>query len=278
MKIIIYSIIFLIVVVLYIHIIYHLKISKEENVYEIDYTNNKNLNEMCDLRQPFTFKFNNNLNINKQYLDKINYNFNIIKQINKEIKKDKENENNSETINLIYSEYNNTINDNIYNEIIKLNKIISPDFSSYNKYDIIYSDEDFTTSITSNYNYRNFFVITEGNVQIKFISHLHNEKLNYNIDYELLQNISDYNIWNNDKKIKSLEINASKGDIIYIPPQWWYSIKFLEKTTIVKYHYRSIMNLIAYLPHYIYSYVSTQKAVNESKKKFLKKHNTDNKY
>lgn len=278
MKIIIYSIIFLITVIVYIHIIYHLKTTTDESVYEIDYTNKKNLNEICDLRQPFTFKFKSNININKENLDKLNCKFNIIKSTKKEIKNkdtdEKEKSNTPKYVNLIYSEYNNNIINisNINNEIIKLNKYISPEFTLYNKYDIIYSDENIKTPITSNFNYRNFFYITEGNINIKFMSHLHNDKINYNTDYELIQNISEYNIWNNNKKIKTFEITATTNDIIYIPPHWWYSIQFNEPTTIIKYHYRSLMNVFAYFPYYIYSYISTHKANNENKKKKLKKH------
>ena len=49
--------IFCIVLFLYIHINFHLKVSDDLEVYEIDQPSKEKLEEICDLRQPVIFDY-----------------------------------------------------------------------------------------------------------------------------------------------------------------------------------------------------------------------------
>ena len=51
-------IIFLFVLFIYIHITHQLKTSEDLEIYELDYTNNQHLQEVCDIKQPVLFEFN----------------------------------------------------------------------------------------------------------------------------------------------------------------------------------------------------------------------------
>ena len=57
MKIIISFFIFCVVLFLYLHIQFHLKTSNELEVYELDDASKDKLEEVCDLRQPVLFNF-----------------------------------------------------------------------------------------------------------------------------------------------------------------------------------------------------------------------------
>ncbi len=267
MNFLIYSIIFLLCIIFYIHIFYHLKISNDENVYEIDYINTSNLEEICNLRQPFTFKLPKQINLKKTDIISQKEKLNIIKS-KKIIKEQKDDSSNTKSENKIYSEYNKQLllNDNINKKINTIDKYIKPDFTFNNIYDIIVSDENYSTPTISNYNYRNYYIVTEGNIDVTFISPIHNKKLNYITDYELMQNVIKSPI---KKNIKINTIHASEGDIIYIPPHWWYSIHFNSSSVILKYQFRTVMNMLSYIPNYILSYISIQKAENNKKKKKL---------
>ena len=52
-------ILFITVLVIYIHIINQFKTSEDLEVYEMDYTNNIHLQEVCDIKQPVLFEYNN---------------------------------------------------------------------------------------------------------------------------------------------------------------------------------------------------------------------------
>ena len=59
MKIIFSLLIFCLVLFLYLHIYFHLKTSDDLEIYEIEQPSKDKLEEICDLRQPVMFDFNN---------------------------------------------------------------------------------------------------------------------------------------------------------------------------------------------------------------------------
>ena len=50
-------------------------------------------------------------------------------------------------------------------------------------------------------------------------------------------------------KIKCLEFTLLPGKTLYIPPYWWYSIKFNDNTSLSFFNYRTYMNNLAILPY-----------------------------
>ena len=48
--------IFLLVLFIYIHITHQLKRSEDLEIYELDYTTNSHLQEVCDVKQPVLFE------------------------------------------------------------------------------------------------------------------------------------------------------------------------------------------------------------------------------
>ena len=147
---------------------------------------------------------------------------------------------------------------------------IKPDFTLFNRHDIIISDENFNTPVVSNYNYRNYICISEGSMKLRFVSHKYNDVFKSRLDYELLQNISTYDVIKNNDKINVLELDVKKDDIIFIPSRWWYSIQFNEPGVIIKYQYRTPMNIFAHIPYYVYSYMAVTKSLDNKKKKKYK--------
>ena len=64
-------IVFCIVLFFYIHVHFHVKTSNDLEVYDVIKPSKEKMEELCDLRQPITMKFENN-NIKKN-LHKITY-------------------------------------------------------------------------------------------------------------------------------------------------------------------------------------------------------------
>jgi hypothetical protein len=58
MKTLFSLLIFCIVLFIYIHVTFHLKVSDDLEVYEIDQPSKDKLEEICDLRQPVIFDYN----------------------------------------------------------------------------------------------------------------------------------------------------------------------------------------------------------------------------
>jgi len=279
MKSIVYITIFLLCIVLYIHIYYHLKVSDEENIFEIDYTDKVNLEEVCNLRQPFTMEIENTLNMKSEQLKS---RLNIVHQKRQKEEKDtSENddadksdkkEENNEIVTKIYSEHNKELlsDETIQTSIKSFEKTIIPEFTIQNVYDIVVSDENFSTPFVSNFNHRNYLYFSEGNATIQFVSHKHNDKLEHHIDYELLQKVST-DVPSRVKGVTIKSINVKAGEFVYIPPRWWYSINFKSRSLVVKFQYKTLMNVIAHTPMYIYSYITVAKAQEQKRMRKIKK-------
>jgi hypothetical protein len=285
MEIIIAFFIFCIILFLYLHIQFHLKTSDDLEIYEIDHVSKEKMEEVCDLRQPVLFDLENNKIIettNKDYLLK-NYPVFEVK-----IRSQIDNEHVPLTIQLAdklfqedktvsyFSENNSDFlqETGVYKHLQYNDEFLRPPMVSNCYYDILMGTSGSTTPFKYELNYRNFFMVTQGSVQIK-LSPPKSVRYLYPInDYEKLEFRSSINPWNvaakysaDFDKIKCLEIKLLPGKFIYIPAYWWYSIKFGENTSVSCLSYRTYMNNIAISPNIIMYGLQNQNIKHEIVKK-----------
>jgi hypothetical protein len=105
--------------------------------------------------------------------------------------------------------------------------------------------------------------VVSGRVHLKLTPWKSSKYLNPIKDYEHYDFRSQYNPWASnaeDIPITFLEIQARAGQIIYIPPYWWYSIKYVDEKpsylSVITYH--SAMNLLAHTPDLVFYYLQHQ--------------------
>tara|TARA_B100001063_G_C16777376_1_gene566761 strand:+ start:4059 stop:4934 length:876 start_codon:yes stop_codon:yes gene_type:complete len=283
-------IIFTIVLVVYIHVNFHLKVSNDLEVYNIEKPTKDKLDEICDLRQPVIFDFNNeelNSNLNTENLIK-NYNIFDIKIRNIENHDDTTEKYLPFTLNeakhilsnkekkIYYSEKNKDfLVESGFNKLFQRQDIfLRPTMVSNCYYDIIFGCNDCVTPLRYELDYRNFFYVTEGEVEIKLIppsakKHLFSKK-NYD-DYEFSSPVNPWNVqdlYKNDfSKIKTLDIKLKKGSILFIPAYWWYSIKLKEDSMICNFKYATYMSTLSNLHNLCLWYLQKQNIKLETAKK-----------
>lgn len=260
----------------YIHIYFNLKTSNDLEIYEMDEPSKDKLEEICDQKQPVIFKYNNhrikemctNNSIIETYgvfdiklrdtKNKIEDDEEIYIPIKfvealKVIEGDKEEKYIVER-NQDFLEETGLIKTYKYND-----EFIRPYMVCNCIYDYITGSLGSETPFRYELNYRNYYYVTQGTIKIK-LSPPKSKKYLYSYkDYDNFEFRSAINPWNVEKqylsdfdKVKCLEVVLKEGDIIQIPPYWWYSIKIEEKdTSICVYKYRTYMNNIAILPHHI---------------------------
>jgi hypothetical protein len=151
---------------------------------------------------------------------------------------------------------------------------LRPPLISNCNYDILMGSNGYTTPFRYDINYRNFYIVTQGSIQIKLappksIKYLYPEN-----DYENFEFRSPVNPWepqekfkNDFNKIKCLEINLVPGKCFFIPAYWYYSFKFENNASVSCFHYRTYMNNIAIVPDIIMHILQTKNV----KRKFAKK-------
>jgi len=270
-KVLIGFFIFCLVLFIYLHVQFHLKTSNDLEMYEMDEASKDRLEEICDIRQPVLFDFDNQKIIeytNKTYITN-NYNAFEIKIRNKD-----DNANSelyvplplhaaiklfAEDKSSIYFSENNTefLQDTgIIKNFRQYDEFLRPYMVSNCNYDILMGSNGTITPFRYEINYRNFFIITQGSAKVKLTPPQSIKYLYPNYDYENFEFNSPINPWNPQQKylpdfdkIKCLEFTLVPGKTLFIPPYWWYSIKFENNTSISCFRYRTYMNNIAITPY-----------------------------
>jgi len=272
---------------LYIHIYFHLKTSNDLEIYEIDKPSKDKFEEICDLKQPVLMNLEN-----EQLLEIFTRNnildtygvFDVkIRNIKSIITNPKTNKDDelylplpfSSTIKVIENDTDNKfLVENNYDfleetGLIKTYKyndsFLRPYMVSNCMYDYIISGNDTCSPFRYELNYRNYFLVTEGEIKVK-LSPPNSSRYLYTIkDFENMEFKSPVNPWDvqsqykpDFSKIKCLEIIIKKGYVLFIPAFWWYSIKFSDNASICSFKYRTYMNNIAILDNFFMRFLQTQ--------------------
>ena len=245
-------IIFLIVLTVYLHINYQLKKSNELEIYNIDFTSKEQLEEISKLRQPFVFDYDL-MEIDRNYLLK-NYSKQNL-QLKNRISNDSVTLKIEEAISMIdkndiyFSEKNHDLlNEYFLEKLEKRERNIKPIFTGTSIYDLIMGSNKTYTPMRYEINHKNYFLVTEGRVKIRFAPPNSEKYLDPIIDYENLDITSQINI-TKIEKAKFIDIIVEKGKMVFIPPYWWYSFEFIDKGTIISFKYRTYMNIITIIPY-----------------------------
>jgi hypothetical protein len=273
MKIIIGFFIFCLVLFIYLHIQFHLKTSQDLEMYEIEEASKEKLEEICDIRQPVLFDFDNQKILetsNKDYINNNYYAFEIKIRNTKELDPDSElymplplhaavklfNEDKTSSY---FSENNGdflqetgVIKSMRYND-----EFLRPYMVSNCNYDVMMGSQGTCSPFRYEVNYRNYFLLTQGSAQVKLAPPQSIKYLYPNYDYENFEFKSPVNPWSPQAKyiadfdkIKCLEFTLVPGKTLFLPAYWWYSIKFnTSNTSISCFRYRTYMNNIAILPY-----------------------------
>jgi hypothetical protein len=303
MNVLINIIIFLIILFLYIHITHHLKKSEDLEIYEMDYTTNTQLQEVCDLKQPILFNYNN---IHPEFLEEINIerlnqqgSYDVkLKDINDYWKED----NNIDFVLLPFkSAHNLLITDTASKLFIENNddyihesgfskyfkdtdSYIKPNYIINTKYDIIMGSNNTITPLKYHTNYRNFLIINSGKILIKMTPWKSRKYLHLYKDYDNYEFYSPINAWNvQDKykkdmdKLKFLEFQINPGYCLYIPPFWFYSIKFISNSDniITSITHNSIINSITNIPNYMLYFIQQSNIQKKITKTLDLEHNAN---
>jgi hypothetical protein len=283
--------IFCIVLFFYLHIYFQLKTSNDLEVYEIEQPSKEKLEEICDLRQPVIFDYQNDSLLETCKLSQIveHYSAFDVKLRNVKDVDDNTDLHIPVTLKAALSilngdkdaKYMSEKNGDFLEEtgIIKNYKyndaFLRPPMVSNCFYDFLTASQNTETLLQYSVNYRNFYLVTHGVIKIKLIPPKSARYLYPIEDYENFEFRSPLNPWAIQRqykadfdKIKTLEIELTPGKIIYIPAYWWYSIKFMEPlSSVCVFKYRTYMNTVAILPKLCMKTLQRQNTKREIVKK-----------
>ena len=264
--------IFCLILVLYLHVCYHLKVSSELEIFELDEAElDKNkLEETCNLRQPIIFeKPNEKLNKIFNYKS-ILTDFSIF-----DVKLRKWEESNNEcqhvplklslvsklfskNESIFYSEKNGDflLESGLIKHLKENDEFYKPYLNLTSNYDILFGSKNGFTPLKYNLYNRNYFYICDGSIKIKLIPPIFSKYLNIENDYENFEFRSPINPWNlqskyidSYSKTKVMEVTLKKNNIIFVPSYWCYSIMFNDNAVVINSNYTTLMSNISIIPH-----------------------------
>jgi hypothetical protein len=283
MHVIYIVLIFCFVLFLYLHVYFQLKTSDDLEIYEIDNPSKDKLEEICDLRQPVLFYFQNERifdscqratildtygafdvkirNVKQSAADNEDNVYvplafsNALKVVKEDTAHKYLVENNSE-----FLEETGLVKSFKYNDVF-----LRPYMVSNCAYDYLFAAEQTRTPFKYEINYRNYVLVTEGEIKVKLTQPKSSKYLYQQKDYENLEFSSPLNPWQiqaqykaDFDKIKCLDIVMKKGQILYIPAYWWYSIEFGKESSLATFKYKTYMNTVAILPQLVMKLLQTQ--------------------
>ena len=193
--------IFCIILLLYLHIYYHTKVSNDLEVYELDNITKEKLENICDLRQPsiFTWDEFENYNVKKSEIMNNFHECSIKIRNTNELNKDNMclplsiSESNKlfdeDKSSSYFTEYNTDflIESSLIKRFQSNDSFLRPYMISNQYYDIMYGSNNSTTPLKYELNYRNYILVTEGSITIRLIPPNNTKYLYLNKDYELFE-------------------------------------------------------------------------------------------
>jgi hypothetical protein len=297
MNLFLHLFVFFVVLFLYIHIYYHLKTSDDLEMYEIEQPSKEKLEEICDLKQPVVFNFMNERFMETCCIDHI---LNIYGAFEVQVRDTKIDFNDDEEIyttlpfhhalqllkddkeQRYYIEKNmDFLEETGLLKVFKYNDAFVRPYLVMNcVYDYIIGSQDTKTPFCYDVSYRNYYMVTEGNVKLKLAPPKSLKYLYPVNDYENFEFRARVNPWDTQPEYKSdfdkvhcLELDLKKGQMVYIPPYWWYSFHFVDNhTSICRFEYKTYMSMVAILPKLLMRILQTLNI----KHAYVKKHNKIN--
>lgn len=274
--------IFCLTLFFYLHVMFHLKTSNDLEIFDINQPTKETLEDACNLRQPMRMDFSNDTLENMCQRSSITSKYKTfdvnIRNIEEPL---------SDTgvayaplrcdnaVNVIDNDdkkkYLIEANKNFLNET-GLSKVyrdcdefIRPYLTTYSEYDYITGSNGVQTPFRYDIHYRNYFFVISGGINVKLAPPNSIKYLNTFKDYHNFEFRSQLNPWNvQDEflddldKIKCLDVRVEKGEILFIPAYWWYSIELQENTVVASFKYDSVMSLISTSQHYVMRFLQSQ--------------------
>ena len=276
MKIIVRVFIFCLVLFIYLHIQFHLKTSNDLEIFELDDPTKDKLEEVCDLRQPVVFNYANEHFLNSTSFKHIANNYYAFDIKIRSVKRPRDDSGelflplslngaiklfNEDDQSSYYSENNKDFlqETGVIKHFSHNDSFFRPYMVSNCNYDILLGSINSTTPFRYNHNYRNYFMVTQGSVQIKLAPPQSIKYLSPEYDYENFEFRSLIDVWAPSSKfkvdydkVKFIDFTLQPGRTFFIPAYWWYSIKILEKNTLLSvFNYRTYMNNLAITPYFV---------------------------
>lgn len=213
--------IFFTIALIFLHIRKHRKTSNDMETLIFEGDRKDKLEIMCDFKQPIFFKINTE---NENLIDKCNYD--SLEKIDSPIGMD-----------FIKEQGLSSFFENDF-----LRPSLNCFENRFTEYSILTKSIGYSYDIS----YRHYFLVTQGSAVVTLIPPECTRSLKFEKDYYEMK----FRYKGEIDSEKTLPVKLKTGECIYIPPLWGYKITFEEKTSIIEFRYKTLMNILAFTDYY----------------------------
>ena len=284
----VHILIFILVLFFYIHIVHQYKRSEDLEIYELDFSSNAHLQEVCDVKQPILFEYRS---VAPEFYEHVTYDDLLSEQYAAHDIRVKESADYWEptgadiSVDYVVLPYSSgtslmktdskaayfSENNEDFVEETGLgtsfghnDENLKPPFVVQTKYDVMLGSRGAHLPLRYHTHYRHFLSVNSGKIRVKLTPWKSTKYLYPHRDFEAYEFRSPVDVWNPAKKyrneidkIKFLEVEVMEGHVLSIPPYWWYSIQYDtgSDTLVCGFTYTSAMNAVANIPYYVKYYI-----------------------
>jgi hypothetical protein len=268
--------IFIVVVFLYIHVVAQYKTGEDLEIYEMDYTTNRQLQEICDLKQPILFRAPAEINpiVPDEWIEK-GAEYDVVMKSSADYYAESRESSACDYVLMSYSAFDSLVSTAIskstyftekngdfiedagfYGEYREMDAYLKPSYVAKTTYDFIGGSTGAVLPMRYHTDSHRYFYVTSGKIRVKLTPYKSRKYLHVVKDYDYYEFWSPINVWspqekyrNDYEKLRFVEFDVVAGYILYIPAYWFYSFEMAEKNTqIMGVIYNSPVNLLAHSP------------------------------
>lgn len=277
------TVVFAVVLFVYIHIYHNIKVSNDLEVYEVESPSKERLEEICDIRQPALFVLDMEelkQTVNRSIVSERYGAFDVnVRHIDDDSKTETQSSSQlfvplalgaasdmlqSDNAAGIFSERNSEFlaETGLVNQLRYNDAMLRPHMVSKCGYDWMFGSEGTRTPFRYELDYRTYLTVTEGSVTLKMAPPKNSKYLYVDKDYVNFEFRSRVDPWEPQahyktdfNKVKCLELVLTPGKVLYIPAYWFYSIEFHSGASLCKFSYQTYMGTLSVIHYHTLSFL-----------------------
>ena len=233
-----------IVVFLYLHVVYYLKHSDELDIYDVDVQSKPQLEEACAMRQPFVFHYDCGVVVDWEKHKETEMCVVDLSGAKVELPARKAQKLFGKSPH--YSEHNDRLVANLDYRA----PLLRPPLCAFAYTDLLCGSDGVQTRFKYHDSFRNYLAVVEGAVKIRLgppANTMGVEKDYYAYDFS-----------SGDQCTKIVETTLEKGQTLFVPAYWWYSITYGENSCVASFRYKTALNCVATFPDIALSFLQRQ--------------------
>ena len=257
-------ILFFIILFTYIHLQHQLKTGEDMDVYEYEYVSAAGLQDITQYKQPVLFSLQLPSLRDNPHLDPIQ-----IKDIREYFKSNTSIDTislsqtsargllDTDTKSLFYSDRNHMSiakSEKWTKWFETMDPFLQPAFTIYREYDVLYGSQN-THTITMFHRESHVYIYlpqetNPSSIRIKMTPWSNRTFFDQELDYTYYEFWTKTNLFEKNERFRCLDFMVKPGYVLYIPPYWFYSIEYQDKTNeICMAKYTTGANLLANAKH-----------------------------